>query len=328
MNRLEVHAEVQIWPLTNPFRITGYNFDDVRVMVVRLKRGGHVGRGEAHGVYYKNETAASMLEQVESVRAIIESGIDREALRKSLPAGGARNALDCALWDLEAKSSGKTIWELTGVTPRATQTVFTLGMEDTPELLAMRATEAAAYPTLKIKVDSDRPVARVTAVRAARPDAKLIVDANQGWSFDQLVAFAPGLADLGVSLIEQPLPRGQDEQLEGYASPIRLSGDESCQNLGELDVASRRYQFVNIKLDKVGGLTEALTLAKEARKRGIGTYAGCMCGTSLSMAPAFVLAQGCEYVELDGHLLLARDRDPSILCERGLLSVPDRRLWG
>jgi L-alanine-DL-glutamate epimerase-like enolase superfamily enzyme len=207
-------------------------------------------------------------------------------------------------------------------------TAFTIGIEDTPETMAARAKEASIYPILKIKVDQDRPVERLAAIRAARPDADLMIDANQGWTFEQLLDVSPKLAEMGVKLIEQPLPRGKDQSLEGYRSPIPLCADESCQHRGELDQACRRYQIINIKLDKAGGLTEALMLAYAAEKRGLQLYVGNMGGTSLSIAPAFVLAQLCHYVELDGPLLLKYDRFPALHCEHGKIAVPDPQLWG
>lgn len=328
MGPLSLRTEIEEWPLMTPLRITGYTFNVIEVLVVSLERDGHVGRGEAAGVYYKNDKPASMIRQIEPLRMTIEAGISRDSLQEMLPPGGARNALDCALWDLEAKCSGKTIWGLTGIKPKPVTTVFTIGIEDTSQAMAARATEASIYPILKIKVDEDRPVERVAAIRAARPDAGLVIDANQGWTFEQLVEVAPKLAEMGVKLIEQPLPRGSDDPLEGYTSPVPLSADESCQHRGELDQASRRYQIINIKLDKAGGLTEALLLAQAVRDRGLALLVGCMCGTSLSMAPAFVVAQRCQYVELDGQLLLKRDRLPGLRCHNGEIAVPDPRLWG
>jgi L-alanine-DL-glutamate epimerase-like enolase superfamily enzyme len=201
-------------------------------------------------------------------------------------------------------------------------------MEETPEAMAARAIDASIYPVLKIKVNDDRPAERISAVRVARPHARLVVDANQGWTFEQLVEVAPKMKELGVELIEQPLPRGGDERLEGYRSPVPLSADESCQHRGELDDASRRYQIINIKLDKAGGLTESILTAQEARRRGLKPLVSNMGGTSLSMAPAFVVAQLCDYVELDGQLLLKHDRFPSMGCLDGEIGVPDSRLWG
>jgi len=324
--RLTLHIEE--WAAKIPFRITGLTREAFRLVVVELAEGGHVGRGEGMPVHYLNESADSLYQQIESLAPHLERGIDRIDLLQLMPAGGARKAVDCALWDLEAKRSGKSIWELTGIVPRPLTTTFTIGIEKSPEAMAARAREAACYPILKIKVDADHPVERVAAVRAVRPDARLVVDANQGWTFEQLRQIAPQLARLDVTLIEQPLPRGADEELEGYLSPIPLCADESCQHRGELERASRRYQIINIKLDKAGGLTEALLLAHAVKDAGLEVLASNMCGTSLSMAPTFVLAQLCRYVEIDGHLLLKYDRVPHLECQKGVITSLDPRLWG
>jgi L-Ala-D/L-Glu epimerase len=316
------------WAVKIPFRITNHRWDNNRVIVVELSNGHQVGRGEGMPVYYLNETADSLYRQIEAVAGEIKRGISRAALMELMPPGGARNAVDSALWDLEAKRSGKNIWKLTGIAPKPVTTVFTIGIEDTPEIMAARAVEASAYPILKIKLDDHQPVERVAAIRAARPDARLTVDANQAWTFEQLVDVAPKLLKLDVKLIEQPLPRGGDEPLQAYISPIPLCADESCQHRGELDQASRRYQIINIKLDKTGGLTEALLLAEAVRNRRLDLLVSCMGGTSLSMAPAFVLAQLCKYVELDGPLLLKHDRFPALRCQNGEIAVPNTRLWG
>lgn len=325
---LSLRVDIEQWPMKMPLRIAGYTFNVVEVLVVSLGRDGHFGRGEAHGVFYKGETPASISRQIELVRSVIETGISRDSLQDVLAPGGARNAVDCALWDLEAKCSGKSIWELTGIAPKPVTTVFTIGIEDNPAAMAARALDASMYSILKIKVDKDQPVERVAAIRAARPDAILTIDANQGWTFEQLREFAPRLAKMDVKLIEQPLPRGSDALLDGYTSPVPLSADESCQHRGELEQVARRYQIVNIKLDKAGGLTEALLLAEAVRVAGLYLLVGCMNGTSLSMAPGYVLAQLCKFVELDGHLLLQRDRSPSLSCRKGEIDALDPRLWG
>jgi L-Ala-D/L-Glu epimerase len=326
--QLQLSVRIEEWPTKIPFRITGRTWNAFRLVVVEMTDGEHIGRGEALPVFYLEETADSLYRQVVSVGERIRAGITREDLLRLLPAGGARNAVDCALWDLEAKRAGRSIWDLTGLEQRPVTTVFTVGIEDTPELMAQRALEVSMYPILKVKVADDRPVERVAAIRAARPDVGLVVDANQGWTFHQLREVAPRLADLGVRLIEQPLPRGADAALEGYTPPIPLSADESCQHRGELDQAARRYQIINIKLDKAGGLTEALLLARAARDRGLELLVSNMGGTSLSMAPAFVLAQICKYVELDGQLLLQHDRFPGLECVNGTITRLDHRLWG
>jgi L-alanine-DL-glutamate epimerase-like enolase superfamily enzyme len=326
LRHLSVHVEK--WKTKIPFRITGHTWDAFSVVVVELTDGVHQGRGEGLPVYYLHETVEKLHQQIEAAGREIERGIDRLDLLELMPPGGARNAVDSALWDLEAKCSGKTIWELTGIKPKPVSTVFTIGLEDSPEKMAARAIDASIYPILKIKVNDDRPVERVAAIRTARPDARLTVDANQGWTFEQLVEVAPRLAKLDVKLIEQPLPRNDDGRLERYTSPIPLCADESCQHRGELDRVSRCYQIINIKLDKAGGLTEALLLADAVRNRGLELLVSNMGGTSLSTAPAFVVAQLCHYVELDGQLLLDRDRPLGLRYQNGEIAAPDPRLWG
>lgn len=324
--QLNVHGET--WPAIAPFRITGTTFVSFDSIVVELSDGSHTGRGEALGVYYLNETRASLLERIEQLRPRIEQGIDRHTLQTLLPPGGVRNALDCALWDLEAKSTGKSIWSLTGVTPKDLQTVFTLGVEDTPEQMAARAAAATQSNLLKIKLNGDRPVERLLAIRAARPNARLVVDANQGWSLQQLHQVMEVATQVRLEMIEQPLPRGADEALEGLRSPVPLCADESCLHLGELDAAARRYQMINIKLDKTGGLTHALQLAREARQRGLRLMVGSMAGGSLAMAPAFVVGCLSDLVDIDGPLLQKSDRQHGIRYNRGIASVFGPELWG
>lgn len=323
---LSVHIEE--WAAKTEFRIARLSRRAFKAVVVELSDGTHLGRGEGLPVHYMQETAESLYDQIQRCAPDIECGIDRERLQKLMPPGGARKAVDSALWDLEAKCSGRTIWELTGIRPKAVTTVLTIGIEDTADAMAARALEAAEYPILKIKVDENQPVACVAAVRAARPDAGLVVDANQAWTFEQLVEIAPRLAELGVTLIEQPLRRGFDQQLEGYTCPVPLSADESCQHRGELEEVAARYQIINIKLEKAGGLTEGLHLAEAVRSKGLELLVSNMGGTSLSMAPAFVLAQMCKYVELDGHLILKHDRFPRLECQRGEIKMLDPQLWG
>jgi L-alanine-DL-glutamate epimerase-like enolase superfamily enzyme len=296
--------------------------------VVELSDGVHVGRGEALGVYYLNETMASMLEQVETLRPRIEQGIDRTELQSALPPGGVRNAIDCALWDLEAKASGRTIWSLTGIAPKELRTVFTIGMEDTPAQMAAKAAAATDTDLLKVKLNSDRPVERLRAIRTARPDARLVVDANQGWDLAQLHEVIDAAATLRVEMIEQPLPRNDDAALAGVRSPVPLCADESCLHLGELDSVANRYQMINIKLDKTGGLTHALRLASEARKRGLRVMVGSMAGSSLAMAPTFVVGCVADFVDIDGPLLQKSDRQHGIRYRGGVASVFGPELWG
>jgi len=321
-----VSFQLESWPTHEPFHITGHTFNEAKVLVVTLTENSAVGRGEASGVYYLNETGSSMLAQAETVKAQLEQGLDRQQLQSLLPAGGARNAIDCALWDLEAKLSGHSIWQLTGIQPKKTLTVNTVGI-GTPEAMAATAKKLDT-PKIKVKLDGDQPLACIQAICYARPDAGIVVDVNQGWTFEQLVELAPKFKQLGITMIEQPLPRGADAELENYGSPIPLCADESCLDTSELEQASRRYQMINIKLDKTGGLTEALDLAKQAQSMGLGLMVGNMLGTSLAMAPAFVVAQLCQLADLDGPVLLELDRDNGMTFKAGLVSIPETGLWG
>ncbi len=324
--KLGVHQER--WPALRPFRITGRLWESFDSVVVQLSRDGIVGQGEALGVFYLDESAASIAADVEKVASRIEAGINRQQLEQLLPPGGARNAVDCALWDLEAKSSGRSIWELTGVMPKPLETVFTIGIEATPAMMAEKATAAARHGLLKVKLDGSEPLERLQAIRRVRPDARIVVDANQGWSFTLLESLAPAFAALGVQMIEQPLPRGADVELEAFRSPVPLCADESCLHGGDLEQAVKRYQMINIKLDKTGGLTHALELARAARARGLRLMVGCMGGTSLAIAPAFVVGCLCELVDVDGPLLLKSDRFPGIAMDGGNVAVFGSDVWG
>ena len=316
----------ETWAYAKPFKIAYAVRTELPLVHVRLEEGPWSGQGEGVGVSYLGENQASLLEDLARVRGDVEAGIDRETLHRLLPAGGARNALDCALWDLECKRTGETIWRRLGREPKPVQTVYTVSIDD-PEVMAA---EAASGPSthLKIKLDSVDPVERIAAVRAARPDATLIVDANQSWTIETLNHAAPALARLGVAMIEQPLPRGEDSPLDGYDGPLPIGADESCQTATDLAGLPSGYSVINIKLDKTGGLTGALAVAKAARARGYELMVGCMAGTSLSMAPAFVVAQLCRYVDIDGPLLMAKDREPGLVYQDGRVSAPDPALWG
>lgn len=323
---IEIEFSTQTWALEKPFRITGHEFHSLDLLYVTLRENGYAGRGEGAGVYYLNESGESMTAHAESIAADIRNGAGRQELLELLPAGGARNAIDCALWDLEAKRAGKRIWELTSIFPGQTRTSLTVGIS-TPEEMASAARELDSQ-TVKVKLDDELPLERLAAIREARPDAEIIVDVNGGWSFEQLVELAPGAAKLGVAMIEQPLPRGDDAKLEGYKPPITLCADESCLNVAEFEQAARRYQMINIKLDKTGGLTEALQLADLAEKTGVELMVGNMMGTSLAMAPAFVVAQLCKYADLDGAMFIKGDRDHAMRYSEGFLSAPTPQLWG
>jgi L-alanine-DL-glutamate epimerase-like enolase superfamily enzyme len=322
----EVRFSLERWDMQTPFAITGHVFTGSDVLHVQVSENGASGQGEGSGIYYFAETGESMLAQAEGVRRKLERGADRRALRKLLPAGGARNAIDCALWDLEAKASGRSIWELTGITPTKVVTFETVGI-GTPEEMAEGARRLDS-PRIKIKLDGADPLERVRAVREARPDALVVVDVNQGWTFEQLREIAPRFRDLGVAMIEQPLPRGGDEALEGYRSPVPLCADESCIDTNEFPQAARRYRMINIKLDKAGGLTEALELADLAQEHGLDLMVGNMMGTSLAMAPGYVVAQLCTFADLDGALYLTRDREHAMRYEHGVVTPPTSDLWG
>jgi L-alanine-DL-glutamate epimerase-like enolase superfamily enzyme len=325
---LRYGVHIERWPALIPFRITGKVWNSFDSVVVELEKDGKIGRGEALGVYYADETADSMLAVIEGIGPRLESGLGRAELQTLLPPGGARNAVDCALWDLEAKCSGRSIWELTGVAPKPLETVFTIGLEPTPEEMAAKAAAATTHRLLKVKLDADRPLERVRAIRAARPDVRIVVDANQAWTLSELEELAPAFAEAGVAMIEQPLPRGGDQELARYRSPVPLCADESCLHLGELERAAERYQLINIKLDKAGGLTHALELARTARARGLGLMVGSMCGGSLAMAPTFVVGCLCDFVDIDGPLLQRTDRLPGISYVGGRAAVFGSEVWG
>jgi L-alanine-DL-glutamate epimerase-like enolase superfamily enzyme len=325
---LKIGVHIEHWPTIRPFRIAGKTWDSFESVVVELERNGAVGRGEALGVYYLGETPERLLAQIRQGSECLKDDIDRPMLQQLLPPGGARNAIDCALWDLEAKSEERSIWDISGVQPRALETVFTIGIEQTSEAMAAKAAAATAYKLLKVKLDEIQPAERLKAIRHARPDARIVVDANQGWTFDQLLEIAPICANLGVQMIEQPLRRGGDADLQHYESPVPLCADESCLHQGELERAALRYDWINIKLDKTGGLTHGLGLAQAARKLGLQIMVGSMGGSSLAMAPSFVVGCLADLVDIDGPLLQQSDRIPGLVYKGGWVSVFDRNVWG
>jgi L-Ala-D/L-Glu epimerase len=326
---MQLNIDCETWPYKTPFRVSRGAEAALDVIVVTLTdTDGHIGRGEAAGVDYDGETMASMRAQIEAVRSRLERGIDFEGLAALLPPGGARNAVDCALWDLIAKQGRTSVWELAGVAnPRRLTSSITLGI-DTDAAVTAGARNYADWPLIKVKVDGERHLDAVRLVRAACPTARLIVDPNQSWSCDLLSRLAPEMKSLGVVLIEQPVPRGEDETLRGYSGPIRLAADESVADRAGLSAVEDWYQVVNVKLDKTGGLTEALALARDARALGLQVMVGCMAGTSLAMAPGMVVGQLAEFVDLDGPLLHSADRDHGIEYDRGLMGLPSPALWG
>jgi L-alanine-DL-glutamate epimerase-like enolase superfamily enzyme len=328
-NGLSLRVDSEAWIYQVPFRVSRGAETSLDVVVVTLTDSdGHVGRGEAAGVDYDGETVPLLCSQIESVRLAIEAGIDRAALAALLPAGGARNAVDCALWDLSAKQRRTTAWALAGVRdPRRLTTSFTLGI-DTDEAVTAGARRHADWPLIKVKVDGARHVEVVRLVHAGCPQAKLIVDPNQAWTCELLNRLAPELESLGVVLIEQPVARGTDEALRGYVGTVPLAADESVADRAGLAAVKDLYQVVNVKLDKTGGLTEALALARDARALGLQVMVGCMAGTSLAMAPGMVVGQMAEFVDLDGPLLHAEDREYGIQYDRGVMGLPAPALWG
>ena len=328
LKAVDISIHISDWELITPFRIAGKEWTSSRCLVVELSRNGVIGRGEAQGVFYLNESAESIFKQAHAIAGEVRKGISREGLQDLMPAGGARNAIDCAMWDLECKESGKTIWQLTGIKPKPVTTVFTIGLESTPEAMATKAAAAVDAPILKIKLDAHLPYEKLAAIRAARPDAQLVVDANQGWSFELMKQVLPKCVDLDLAMLEQPLARGGDAMLEGFDSPITLAADESCLHMGELEAAARRYSMINIKLDKTGGLTEGLKLASAAKAKGCKLMVGNMLGTSLSMAPSFVIAQLCDFVDIDGPLLLKHDQPHGLRYDKGVVNGVNPKLWG
>jgi len=329
MTRLTVSVTTEKMRLSKPFRISGYVFEAFDVVVVTLRDGQYQGRGEAGGVYYLGDDTAHMLSVLDKALDAIAAGPTREELRSILPPGGARNAVDCALWELEAARAGVPVWQLAGqAAPKPLRTTFTLGADE-PALMAETARGYAQARSIKIKLtgELDLDLARVAAVRAARPDAWLGVDGNQGFVAGQLDALIAGLLAQDVGLLEQPLARGREADLDGLRSPIPLAGDESILSLADVAPSVGRYNVVNIKLDKCGGLTEGLLMAQEARRLGLGVMVGNMGGSSLAMGPSFVLGQVCDIVDLDGPIFLANDRRPGVeYVDGNVWSGPE--VWG
>lgn len=325
---LLLRVEVESWPLRTPFRITGYTMVSIDVIVVTVEQGGESGRGEAAGVYYRGDDVSAMQQQLERVRGQIEAGIDRRSLQRLMPIGGARNALDCALWELEARRSLRPVWQIAGLcAPRPLLTTFTCGADE-PERMVAAARAYSSARALKLKltgepIDADR----VRAVREACGEVWLGVDANQGFTRTTLERLMPVLVEARVALIEQPFRIGQEHLLDGFQSPIPLAADESVQGLADMRSLVGRFDVVNIKLDKCGGLTEGLAMAQAAGELGLDSMVGNMMGTSLAMAPAFVLGQLCAVVDLDGPVFLRGDRASTVAYDDGQILCPPA-LWG
>jgi len=310
--------------LAEVFTISRGSRTEAHVLTIRVSRDGVTGWGECVPYARYGETLESVTAQIENLPA----GITRDQLQAALPAGAARNAVDCALWDHAAKTAGKRVWQLAGLSaPGPEITCFTLSL-DTPDNMRAAAARHAHRPILKIKLGTPDDMARLEAVRAGAPTARIVVDANEGWTADVYSELAPHLLRLGVAMVEQPLPAGQDDLLAEIARPLPVCADESCHDRASLPGLVGKYDMVNIKLDKTGGLTEALALRDAARAQGWDVMVGCMVGTSLAMAPAVLVAQGAAVTDLDGPLLLAEDRDPPLVFDDRGVHPPTPDLWG
>jgi len=317
------------WPLASVFRISRGARTVSEVIVAEITDGALIGRGECFPYARYGESLDSVEAQIRSAADAIAGGAGREELLSVLPAGAARNAVDCALWDLEAKQAGTRAWTLAGLPEiESVTTVFTLGV-DTPDIMAEKAAENRDRPRLKLKMTGDgSDLERVRRIHEAAPNTSLVVDANEGWTIDQYLEVAPKLGALGVEMIEQPLPASDDAPLAGVERAVPVCADEACHDSASLPALVGKYDMINIKLDKTGGLTEALRLRDAALAEGFGVMVGCMIGTSLAMAPGMLVAQGARVVDLDGPLLLAKDREPGLTYNGSIIQPPPSALWG
>lgn len=328
MTRLLLRVAEERFRVAGTFTISRGSRTEIRVVTVELHDGAFCGRGECVPYQRYGETVEGVIETIRSLAEDLSNGLDRIGLLSRLPAGAARNALDCAFWDLEAKRSGLAVWKLAGLPPPARlSTAYTLSLGD-PRSMRDAAVQNAHRPLLKIKLGSDRDAERIEAIRSGAPHSTLIVDANEGWTIEQYLDLAPHLVRMGVALVEQPLPAGADEALREIVRPLPICADESCHDRHSLKDLVGKYDAINIKLDKTGGLTEALELKREALNAGFDLMVGCMLGTSLAMAPAFLVAQGARYVDLDAPLLLAEDREITVQYNGSVMEPPSGSLWG
>jgi L-alanine-DL-glutamate epimerase-like enolase superfamily enzyme len=325
---MDLSVQIERWPLANAFTISRGSKTEAVVVTVKLGDGTYRGRGECVPYPRYHESPEGVVAVIEAMRPALARGLDRTALQSAMPAGAARNALDCAFWDLEAKRSGRRAYELAGLAqPKPLVTAYTISL-GAPEAMAEAAARAADRPLLKVKLGLGDDRERIAAVRRAAPQAELIVDANEGWTEDNLVQNLAACARAGVTLIEQPLPEGRDDALARIKRPIPVCADESVHDRASLAALGEKYDAINVKLDKAGGLTEALALAAEAEKRGFALMVGCMVATSLAMAPAMLVAQRSSVVDLDGPLLLAKDRLDGLRYVGGRAYPSEARLWG
>src|SRR3954470_21883782 len=316
------------WKLAQPFAISRGSRTSAETVVAEVSDGEFRGRGECVPYLRYGESAESVVASLEAIKGAVFSGLDRHELQRAMKPGAARNALDCAFWDLDAKRDDRRAADLAGISAmRPVVTAYTLSL-DTSERMGEAAASQRDRPLLKLKLSGDGDIERVRAVRRSAPQSRLIVDVNEGWSERHLAEVMPALAEFGIELIEPPLPAGADEALAGIPHPIPLCADESCHTSADLNCVAGKYEMVNIKLDKTGGLTEALALAEAAAVRGFGIMVGCMIGTSLAMAPAMLLAQRAQVVDLDAPLLLAQDRSPGLRYDGSTVYPPEPALWG
>ena len=321
-------AYQESWPIRGSFRISRGAKTSADVVVVEISDGVHTGRGECVPYPRYGESPSTVLDEISTVRGPISHGATRQDILSLMSSGAARNAVDCALWDLEAKQTGRSVADLAGIAESGPLiTAFTLSL-DTPEKMAAAANLNAHRPLIKLKLGGEGDIERVAAVRKAAPKSRFIVDANEAWDFPMMERYFPAMADLGVELIEQPLPAGQDDGLSDLVRPVPICADESCHDTSTLDQVAANYDYINIKLDKTGGLTEALQMAEVARDFGLGIMVGCMLGTSLGMAPAMLLGGLARFVDLDGPLLLDKDRPNGIHFDESVMHPSTHELWG
>ena len=317
----------QRWNMVAPFVTAGETVHHIDVLHVMLEHEGFVGRAETMGVDYFGETVERLEAELSALDPAAIAGLDRRTLQTLLPPGGSRNGLDCALWDLEAKQTSGGIAALTGIAMAPLHTLFTLSLDD-PDAMARRAYEVPQLSRLKLKLNAQEPLDCLQAIREARPDAQLVIDANGSWNPEVMMAMGDGLARFEVALLEQPLPHGDDGALENLRYPVPLCADESCQCSADLEAVADRYDAINIKLDKCGGLTDALTIREWCQRHGKRIMVGNMLGSSLAMAPALVVAQGADFVDLDGPLWQRADVSPALAVESGCIQPPKPALWG
>jgi L-Ala-D/L-Glu epimerase len=325
---IELSAQVERFPTAGAWTISRGSVDAVEVVVAEARLGGMAGRGECRPYPRYDETPESVVSEIEAVARQLGDDADAVDVRRLMPPGAARNAVDCALWDLRAKLTGQRAWHLAGMAePKPVVTAYSLSL-DTPERMRERAAQNAHRPLLKVKLGGENDLERIRAVRRGAPQARIIVDANEGWTPQSYAAIAPDLVALGVAMVEQPLPAWDDEALSGMERPLSVCADEACHDRASLSAIAGKYDMINIKLDKTGGLTEALALKAEAEALGLAVMVGCMLASSLAMAPAVLVAQGAAIVDLDGPLLLAEDRPHGLRYDAAGVHPPAPELWG